>query len=240
MRAASSAGGEAAPLPATERAGEGVRFAPGVSTAGRPYRNRVSPFGEIFADPARGLWLGNRGRLHDGGRTILRPWQARRWIICRLEFRGRHREVMSPWTWTHLFFLDEATALAAGHRPCGECRHADYRRFRQLWAALHPSDAAGADAIDLRLHAERVLGRSGKRVEPAELAGLPDGAFVAQDSRPWLVRDRLLLEWSPAGYISSRPRPRRAVLDLLTPPSVVAVIRAGYAAQVHPTAGAFS
>src|SRR5258708_25245130 len=89
-----------------------------------PLQNRVDPFGEIFAHPARGLWMGNRGRLHDGGRTVLRPWQVRRWITCRLEFRGRHREVLSPWTWTELFFLDEATAFAAGHRPCGECRNA--------------------------------------------------------------------------------------------------------------------
>jgi len=90
-----------------------------------PLPNRVDPFGAIFADPARGLWMGNRGRLHDGGRTILRAWQVRRWIICRLEFRGRRRDVMSPRTWTELFFLDEATAFAAGHRPCGECRHGD-------------------------------------------------------------------------------------------------------------------
>jgi len=90
-----------------------------------PLPNRVDPFGAIFADPARGLWMGNRGRLHDGGRTILRAWQVRRWIICRLEFRGRRRDVMSPRTWTELSFLDEATAFAAGHRPCGECRHGD-------------------------------------------------------------------------------------------------------------------
>jgi hypothetical protein len=201
-----------------------------------PLQNRVSPFGEIFADPARGLWMGNRGWLHDGGRTIKRPWQVRRWIICRLEFRGSHREVMSPWTWTELFFLDEATAFAAGHRPCAQCRRAAYRHFRSLWETVHPAGPVGADSIDRRLHAERLAGRSGKRTEPAELAGLPDGAFVAEGGRAWLVRDRLLLEWSPAGYVGCRARPRRGRVDLLTPPSVVAVFRAGYRPQVHPTA----
>jgi len=202
-----------------------------------PLRNRVSPFGEIFADPARGLLMGNRGRLHDGGRTILRPWQVRRWILCRLEFRGRHREVMTPGTWTELFFLDEATAFAAGHRPCAECRHAAYRQFRDLWGTVHPTDPVGADAIDGRLHGERLAGRAVQRTAPAELADLPDGAFVAEAGRAWLVLDRLLLGWSPAGYVERRPRPRRRPVELLTPPSVVAVLRAGYRPHVHPTAG---
>lgn len=201
-----------------------------------PLQNRVDPFGEIFADPARGLWMGNRGQLHDDGRTIRRNWQVRRWIICRLEFRGRHRKVMSPRTWTELFFLDEATAFAAGHRPCGECRHADYRRFRELWAAEHPSDPVGADWIDLRLHAERLHGRSGKRVESAEVGELPDGTFIAEDGRAWLVQGDSLLAWSPGGYIGHRTRPSGGRVKVLTPPGVVAVFRAGYRPQVHPTA----
>jgi hypothetical protein len=202
-----------------------------------PLRNRVDPFGEIFADPARGLWMGNRGRLHDGERAIRRPWQLRRWIICQLEFRGRHREVMSPRTWTELFFLDEATAFAAGHRPCGECRHAAYRHFRDLWATVHPADPVGADRIDRRLHAERLAGRSGRRAEQAELADLPDGTFVAREGRAWLVRGPDLLAWSPAGYVDRRARPHHARAAVLTPPSVVAVLRAGYRPHVHPTAG---
>lgn len=199
-------------------------------------RNRVDPFGEIIADPARGLWMGNRGRLHDAGRSILRPWQVRRWITCRLEFRGRHRDVMPPWRWTALFFLDEATAFAAGHRPCGECRHPDYRRFRELWAAVHPDDPVGADWIDARLHAERLSGRAGKRTAPAELADLPDGAFVVRDGAAWLVRDGFLLEWTPGGYAARRPRPAGGRVELLTPPSVVAVFRAGYRPRLHPSA----
>lgn len=201
-----------------------------------PLQNRVDPFGEIFADPARGLWVGNRGVLHDEGRTIRRPWQVRRWITCRLEFRGRHREVMSPRTWTELFFLDEATAFAAGHRPCGECRNADYRRFRELWGAIHPADAFGADWIDQRMHSERLVGRSGKRTAPAELADLPGGTFIAEGGRPWLVHGGSLLAWTPSGYVERRPRPRHRQVDLLTPPSVVAVFRAGYRPQLHPTA----
>ena len=182
--------------------------------------------------------MGNRGWLHGADRTILRQWQVRRWIICQLEFRGRHREVMSPRrTWTELFFLDEATAFAAGHRPCAECRNPAYRRFRQLWSTVHPADPAGVEWIDRRLHAERLAGRA-KRTVPAELAGLPDGTLVARDGRAWLVQDRLLLEWSPAGYASRRDRPRRSRVELLTPPSVVAVFRAGYRPHVHPTAGA--
>ncbi|HKF77488.1 MAG TPA: hypothetical protein VKF59_15215 [Candidatus Dormibacteraeota bacterium] len=200
-----------------------------------PLRNRVDPFGEIFADPARGLWLGNRGRLHDDTRTIVRSWQVRRWITCQLEFRGRRREVMGPGTYTELFFLDEVTGFAAGHRPCAECRRADYRRFCDLWADVHPGAPAGADPIDLRLHAERLSGR-GKRTVRVELADLPDGAFIAYDGRAWLVRDDSLLAWSPAGYVGRRPRPRAGQADLLTPPSVVEVLRAGYRPQVHPTA----
>jgi hypothetical protein len=201
-----------------------------------PLQNRVDPFGEVFADPARGLWLGNRGVLHDDRRTIRRPWQVRRWITCRLTFRGRHREVMSPRTWTELFFLDEATAFAAGHRPCGQCRYADYRRFRDLWHTVHPGDPVGADWIDRRLHAERLAGRSGKRTEAARLAELPDGTFIAQDGGAWLVQGSLLLRWSPAGYFDRRPRPPTGRVEVLTPLSVVEIFRAGYRPHVHPTA----
>jgi len=201
-----------------------------------PLQNRVDPFGRIFADPARGTWLGNRGWLHDASQRILRPWQVRRWIICQLEFRGRHRQVMSPRrTWTELFFLDEATAFAAGHRPCGECRNAAYRLFRDRWRALHPADPPGVDAIDRRLHDERVAGRQ-KRTSPAELAAVPDGAFVVETGRAWLVLDRSLFAWSPAGYLERRPRPVRGDVELLTPRSVVEVFRAGYRPHVHHTA----
>jgi hypothetical protein len=201
-----------------------------------PLQNRVTPYGAIVADPARGAWTGNRGILHDETRVIRRPWQVRRWITCRLEFRGHHREVMTPNRWTELFFLDEATAFAAGHRPCAECRRGDYVRFRDLWAADHPADPAGADAMDRRLHAERVTGRREKRVVAAEVAGLPDGAFVTIDGAAWLVWGDALLEWSFAGYRARRRRPARSVAGLLTPPGLVAVLRAGYRPQVDASA----
>jgi hypothetical protein len=202
-----------------------------------PLQNRVTPFGEIVADPARGLWLGNRGWLHDEARTIRRQWQVRRWITCRLEFRGRHREVMSPRrTWTELFFLDEATAFSAGHRPCGECRYRDYMRFRDLWANVHPGDPIGADCIDRRLHTERLAGRNQKRTARAELGDLPDGTFVSLEGRAWLVRGRWLHAWSPAGYVDRRAMPLMAGAEVLTPASLVAVFRAGYSPHVHPSA----
>jgi hypothetical protein len=165
---------------------------------------------------------------------------VRRWITCRLEFRGWRREVMSPRrVWTELFFLDEATAFAAGHRPCATCRNQDYKRFRDLWAAVRPGEPAGADDMDRRLHAERLDGRA-KRTAPAELADLPDGAMLAEDGRAWLVLDRHLLEWSPAGYLSRRDRPGRKTVALLTPPTVAAVMREGYRPHLHPTAAAGS
>lgn len=200
-----------------------------------PLQNRVTPFGEIVADPARGTLLGNRGRLHDGGRTILRPWQVRRWISCELEFKGRRRQVMTPNRWTELFFLDEATAFAAGHRPCAECRYPDFRRFVDRWTRVHPDDPAGVDAVDRRLHAERLDGRA-KRTHPADLADLPDGAFVADGGRAWLVLGDRLLAWTPSGYAEGRPRPTGGPAELLTPPSTVAVLRAGYEPRLHLSA----
>jgi hypothetical protein len=202
---------------------------------GVPNPNRISPFGEILADPGRGTWTGNRGCLHDRDRTIHRAWQVRRWITCRLEFRGRHRDIMPPGRWTALFFLDEASAFAAGHRPCGECRNADHRRFRHLWEAVYPDDESGADWIDRRLHDQRVTERRRKRTYPAELDELPDGAFIADAGRAWLMLDRSLLAWSAGGYGERRPRPCRGRVDVLTPPGVVAVFRAGYRPQLHPS-----
>ena len=186
-----------------------------------PLRNRVTPLGELIADPARGLVYGNRGCLHDDAGRIRRRYNGRRWIACRLEFRGRRRSpLLRPGRYTELFFLDEATAMAAGHRACAECRREDYRRLQEIWAGLHPGQT-GADAIDAQLHEERL----GPRRE-APLAGLPDGAFVLVDGEPFLVRGGSLLRWSPGGYTERRPRRGRA--ELITPPSLVEVLRAGW------------
>jgi hypothetical protein len=205
-----------------------------------PLQNRVTPLGELIADPARGLVYGNRGCLHDGERRIRRRYNGKRWIACRLEFRGWHRSpLMQPGKFTELFFLDEATAFAAGHRPCALCRRADYSRFVELWRELHPGPA-GADAIDERLHAERVDATTrAQRRHDARLDDLPDGAFVLHNEAPLLVRGAELLRWTPAGYTERLPRPRRATATLLTPPSLVAILSSDWHSDVpliHPSA----
>jgi hypothetical protein len=193
-----------------------------------PLQNRVTPLGELVATPERGLVYGNRGRLHDADGTIRREWQVKRWISCRLEFRGRYRigGPMAPGRYTGLFFLDDATALAAGHRPCAECRNADYRSFLSL------TGAAGADELDSRLHAER-LGAKPER----DVGSLPDGAFVFVDGAPWLVQGGRLARWTPGGYTDRRPRAGRAAL--LTPPTSLRVLEAGWSGSeplLHPSA----
>ena len=203
-----------------------------------PLRNRVTPLGELVADPARGLVYGNRGCLHDAAGRIRRRYQVTRWIACRLEFRNRRRSpLMQPGRYTELFFLDEATALAAGHRPCAECRRGDYVRFSAFWDDLHVE--SGAAAIDARLHAERVDPVTrGHRLHRAVLDDLPDGAFVLRDGRPLLVLGDALLPWSPAGYGPREPRTSGAAL-LITPPSLVEILRTAWRSSVpflHPSA----
>jgi hypothetical protein len=196
----------------------------------------VTPYGGLIATEARGTLMGNRGCVHSDDGRIVREWQVRRWIACALSFRGRWRFVMPPGRWTALFFLDEATALAAGHRPCAECRWADYRRFQDAFLAARPGHAAGADAMDRTLHAARVRDRRTGRTHEALVATLPQGTFVEVAGRPWLVGDGELLAWTPAGYTQRRPLPPGQV-TVLTPAPTVAAIRAGYVALVHPSAG---
>jgi len=197
-----------------------------------PLRNRVTPLGEIVADPARGLVYGNRGCLHDERGEIRRGFAVKRWIACRLEFRGRRRSpVVQPGRYTGLFFLDEATAMAAGHRACAECRRADYVRLQEV---LGP---AGADALDEQLHAERLVD-GGRRLHDVELDDLPDGAFVLRGGEPWLVLGAQLLRWTPSGYRERVARPVRAQAQAITPPALVAVLRAGWDPLVpllHPS-----
>ncbi len=199
-----------------------------------PLQNRVTPLGDLIATEARGLLMGNRGRLHDAHRRIVRYSQGRRWIACVTSFRGRRRTVMSPGSYTELFFLDEAVALAAGHRPCAECRHEDYRRFQSAWARAVSAETS-ADAMDLRLHADRLAAPRARRTYEEAIRSLPDGVFVQMDGAAWLVHAGLLREWTPAGYAR-----RRAIgsdpLTVITPRCLVDVIRAGYQPAVHPTA----
>jgi hypothetical protein len=205
-----------------------------------PLQNRVTPLGELIAHPARGLVYGNRGCLHDATGRIRRRYAVKRWIACRLEFKGWWRKaLLQPGRFTELFFLDEATAFAAGHRPCALCRREDYVRFGEIWSALH-SGPTGADAMDERLHAERVGDDvASRRFHRAPLAELPDGAFVFESGSPWLVFGRELLLWTPAGY-SQRRRRKSGEATVLTPPSLVEVLRAGWDPAVplfHPSAG---
>lgn len=205
-----------------------------------PLQNRVTPLGELVADPARGLVYGNRGCLHDAAGRIRRHYGVRRWISCRLEFKGWQRpRLLQPGRFTELFFLDEATALAAGHRPCALCRREDYNRFVARWSALHPADV-GADAIDSRLHEERfdsVMRQ--RRLHRVALDDLPDGAFVLQVNAPHLVLGSQLLRWTPGGYANALRRPRGADATLITPPSLAALLD-GWQSVVpllHPSAG---
>jgi hypothetical protein len=203
-------------------------------------QNRVTPLGELVADPARGLVYGNRGCLHDPTGRIRRGYSGKRWIACRLQFRGWHRQpLLQPGRFTELFFLDEATAFAAGHRPCALCRREDFIRFAEIWKGLHPRQV-GADAIDAQLHAERVDPETrGQLRHEATLAELPDGAFVLRDGEPCLVLGASLLAWTAAGYATRSPRSAGDRAVLITPPSLVTVLRTGWQGVVpllHPTA----
>lgn len=196
-----------------------------------PLRNRVTPLGDLVADPARGLVYGNRGCLHDDRGEIRRRFATRRWIACRLEFKGWHRKALvQPGKFTELFFLDEATAFAAGHRPCALCRREDYNRFLEL------TGAGGADEIDERLHEERLDG-NGRRLDRRPVETLPDGAFVLRRGEPWLVLGNDLLHWTPAGYTDRVVA--KGQVETITPRTLIEVLRTAWEPAVpllHPSA----
>ena len=210
-----------------------------------PLQNRVDPFGEIHAVADRGTMFGNRGGcMHTPEQKLRgRPWVSRRWITCVLEFRGRHREVMSPNRYTELFFLDEATAFAAGHRPCMECRRSDAKRFNQAWSAAHlpiGQRLRTVDQIDEIAYRERI-DRTTKRqiTSRAQLSTLSDGVMVTLDrapGSPLLLWQRQLHAWSFSGYSEAEPVPKDQEVTLLTPPSFAASFAAGYTTIVHPSA----
>jgi hypothetical protein len=206
-----------------------------------PRPNRVTPTGEIIAAAARGTLMGNRGILHDARQRLgAARWRHPHWICCRLVFKGRRREIMTPGHYTELFFLDEATALAAGHRPCHECRRDDLRRFQTAWRRAFETADISASAIDRVLHKARVDPRTRRQIRfEAALDELPDGTFVAlpdDPSTPLLILGERLLPWHPFGYRPPRPRPATARCLVLTPRPTVAVLRAGYRPALHPTA----
>lgn len=204
-----------------------------------PLQNRVTPFGDLVAVADRGLMFGNRGVLHDSDQQVVRYSRGRRWIVCQLEFRGRHRSIMRPNRYTELFFLDEATALAAGHRPCAECRYRHYQLFRRCWASAH-GDPSGmlpsADQLDVQLHQDRLAAPGGRKTYRAEIATLPDGIFILRDDRAWLLWESALLRWTPGGYDRHCARPARGQVTVLTPRGTVRAIAAGYIPAIHPSA----
>jgi hypothetical protein len=201
-----------------------------------PARNRVSPLGEIIAVSGRGAWMGNRGRLHEGrgARNTVRNYQHKTWITCVLSFRGRRVPQWEPNRYTPLFFLDEAVSLAAGHRPCAECRHTAYVAYRALWAETHGGALAYAKDMDMQLHLERI----GRAEHRAPWTSLPDGVFVVTDSGPAVVVADHLAVWNQRdnNYRDTLSRPTIGTAAVLTPPTTMAILRAGYAVQIDDSA----
>ncbi|MCD6075085.1 MAG: hypothetical protein K0Q70_1968 [Rhodospirillales bacterium] len=200
-----------------------------------PLQNRVTPFGEIIATPARGTMMGNRGVLHDEHKQLGRArWKHNNWVNCVLSFHGRRRTLMTPNRYTELFFLDEAVALAAGHRPCGECRRERYRAYMDLWAA-HCADLGPATPKEV----DRVLQRTridpetkGQRRYEAALDALPDGTFVALGDTAFVVQRDRLLPYNPTGYGPALERPGGTTITVLTPEPTVRILGAGYQAAI--------
>jgi hypothetical protein len=199
-------------------------------------RNRVTPLGDIVAIPMRGAWTGNRGILHDG-HNIVRFHASDLWITCALSFKGWWAEQWRPHHFTWLFFQDEAVSFAAGHRPCAECRRTDYIAYRDAWAGELDVEPPLAKQINQQLHSERIVhGTHRRQLHPMSWNELPDGTFVQFDGSPALVLGERVVEWTHHGYSAGRPRPVRGTVDVITPPSSVAVLRAGYPVQIDDSA----
>src|SRR3954462_7568170 len=202
-----------------------------------PARNRVTPYGELVAIPLRGAFTGNRGILHEG-RDVVRFHQHDSWVTCSLEYKGLRREQWVPHRMTWLFFHDEAVSLAAGHRPCALCRRADYDRYRAAWVDATGS-AASAKDMNRVLHGERIVrGTHRRRLHAAKAADLPDGVFVELDGTPHVLTGDAAVAWTHQGYAAPRTRPTSGSVTVITPPASVAVLRAGYVAQIDPGSAA--
>lgn len=209
-------------------------------------QNRVTPFGEIVENPARGLLMGNRGgRIHDADTKTLtkRRWASKRWIICVTQFRGRHRQIMAPNSYTELFFLDEVTALAAGHRPCFECQREKAKALAAAYTAAHDHAPMDADAMDICLHGERLAcSTQSSTLIHEQMKALPIGAMFAQGKRCFCVAPDGNRQWHIEGYGQTgassalQYSANNNTYRLLTPPSVITALRAGYQPLFHPTA----
>jgi hypothetical protein len=199
-------------------------------------QNRVDPFGSIISTTARGHWMGNRGVLHNEARHILRPFKLKAWITCKLEFNDRKRIVMAPNRYTELFFFDEATSFAAGHRPCFECRRADFKIFKDFWLKGNPeysyTEKTSINEIDKIIHRERISADGSKVTFDESPDRIPNGTFVLYKNEPFLVTNGLMYLWTPFGYEDQVKVPALGNLTILTPKSIVNTYRAGYMPQI--------
>lgn len=201
-------------------------------------QNRIDPWGKLNQSNSRGTWLGNRGILHNNSKEIVAPWRHKAWIICNLEFKDRKREVFSPKKYSELFFLDEATALSAGHRPCAECRRARYNEFKAAWCSANTDGVSvPASQIDKQLHSERAIRGGGKVTFEIKFSQLPEGAFVDIDGDALLYWQGELKRWSFEGYKSYDYLPAPSdLVTVLTPSSIVNTLQHGFLPQVHESA----
>ena len=205
-----------------------------------PLQNRVTPSGQLQAVSARGAWLGNRGILHDENKKIVAPWRHKAWVTCKLDFPGRHRAIFSPNNYSELFFLDEATAFSAGHRPCAECRKDRYNEFKAAWCAANPEVAGSKPPItqiDKKLHSERAIRGGNKVTYDEQFKNIPPGTFIDFEDAPHLFWLGQLYPWSHHGYGQPHSAPPESMqVRVLTPASIVATFRHGFKPQVHESA----
>ncbi len=199
-------------------------------------QNRVDPFGNIITTKARGLWMGNRGKIHNDKQQVTHAFKLKAWLTCKLEFNGRHRQIMGANTYTELFFLDEATAFAAGHRPCFECRRQDFIAFKNAWIKANAeykfTMKTSIQEIDNMLHKERMNKDGSKKTFEAHINKLPDGTFISVDNHAYLIFKNELYLWSPFGYKKHQLKITRNTVAVLTPRSIVNIFRSGYLPQI--------
>lgn len=199
-------------------------------------QNRVDPFGNIIDSKSRGQWMGNRGQLHNDTKNIVRPFKLKAWLTCLLSFKNRKRMIMDPWQYTELFFYDEATAFAGGHRPCFECRRQDYKKFKSYWLAGNKkyrfNEKTSIAEIDNILHKERIDSKGNKVTHFENSNNLPDGSFVLMNNDPYVVKNKHLYHWTINGYDKKINVPANVVLMVLTPASTLNAFRAGYTPQI--------
>lgn len=199
-------------------------------------QNRVDPFGNLIKTEARGSWTGTRGVIHNDQQEIIRTFKLKAWLTCKLEFKGRKRKVMSLDRYTELFFLDEATAFAAGHRPCCECRREDFNKFKSFWLAGNPAynfdKKTSIQRIDNVIHEERINRNKSKVTFEENIHNIPDGSFILLNNEPYIVLGSQFYLWSPFGYRDGIALPNVEKLIVLTPKSIVNTFRAGYLPQI--------